>query len=70
MRTGCALLLLSMFVPACAGAGTPAPSGPLEAHPAQRASHAGSRLGPPSPRGLGMRRIDRALVAEAPFSQQ
>jgi hypothetical protein len=69
MHTGHALLLLSIAVTACAGASVQLPSAAVNARAvAQPASHAASRLGPPNPRGFGLRRVDRPIAAEAPLA--
>jgi len=70
MQLGHALSLLSLALIACAGAG-PNVRQPVAAPSAtaktQSANHAASRLGPPSPRGFGLRRIDRPL-RQAPLA--
>jgi len=64
-----ALTLLSLAFTACASssarqAAAPA-SAPLVAPPSHAAA---SRLGPPSPRGLGLRRVDRPTATTAPLA--
>ncbi|HYP91490.1 MAG TPA: hypothetical protein VEQ59_25155 [Polyangiaceae bacterium] len=79
MHTAPALLLLSIAFTACASASPPHAAAPVNARSGQAHSgqahsgkpamgHAASRLGPPSPRGLGLRRIDRPLTAQAPLA--
>ncbi len=41
----------------------------VRAEPNANVSDDGSRLGPPSPRGLGERRIDRAVSANTPLAR-
>jgi len=66
MQLSKALLLLSLVVCACASRGAgPAAVSTDEGMRMPRTSHADARLGPPSARGLGLRRIDRPLAAEA-----
>ncbi len=53
------LWLLSIALTACAGGSAQQPAARASAHAfAQPSSRAASRLGPPSPRGLSLRRID------------
>jgi hypothetical protein len=71
MHLGPALLLLSIAATACASNTLREPVPAQRAAAAARAQpapHAASRLGPPSPRGLGLRRIDRYRVSEAPLA--
>ena len=52
--------LLSIALTACAGSNARQPAAQPSAHSfAQPTKRAASRLGPPSPRGLGFRRVDR-----------
>ncbi|HYP97303.1 MAG TPA: hypothetical protein VER96_01430 [Polyangiaceae bacterium] len=70
MNTGNALLLLSLAVTACAG--TSARPAVLAHDPqvlVQSTAPAEARLGPPSPRGLGLRRVDRPIATEAPLAR-
>ena len=58
----------------CAAAALPAPqtlisSSVAPAQPAAAADNAASRLGPPRPRGLGRRRVDRAVSANTPLTR-
>jgi len=71
MDTWKALLLLSIALTACAGRG--AQQAPVRASAdaiVQPSNRAAARLGPPSPRGLGLRRIDRPIpvASEAPLA--
>ncbi len=64
-------LLLSLALTACAGAPAVAPQAPSNGNAAvstptsQRTS---ARIGPPSLRGLGLRRIDAPSRAEPPIA--
>jgi len=68
MHLGHVLLLLSIAATACASRTIHEPLAAQPAAKAQPANHAAARLGPPSPRGLGLRRIDRPIVGRAPIA--
>ncbi|MEI9950897.1 MAG: hypothetical protein WDO74_18455 [Pseudomonadota bacterium] len=67
MNEAPALLLLSIALTACTGSSARQPAAQASAF-AQPANRAASRLGPPSPRGLGLRRVDRPTAAEPPLA--
>jgi len=69
MRSANALFLLSIALTACAGGSAhqaaARPSGNAVTRPMSRAA---SRLGPPSPLGIGLRRVDRPTAIETPLA--
>ncbi|HET7542335.1 MAG TPA: hypothetical protein VFK05_20845 [Polyangiaceae bacterium] len=69
MQPGHVLLLLSLAATACAGRAIHEPLAAQQgAAQAPTTNRAGARLGPPSPCGLGLRRIDRPIVRQAPLA--
>jgi hypothetical protein len=70
MQTGHALVVISIVLTACAGSNARPAVAPLEARvPARSTAQEDYRIGPPSPRGLGLRRIDRPIAIEAPIAR-
>ncbi|MEO6601051.1 MAG: hypothetical protein ABIQ16_14315 [Polyangiaceae bacterium] len=63
-------LLLTLALTACAGtaARTPQAQAAQCSEGANGTGRAASRLGPPSERGLGLRRVDRQNGAEPPIA--
>ncbi|MEI9940443.1 MAG: hypothetical protein WDO69_24785 [Pseudomonadota bacterium] len=71
MNEASRLLLLSIAFIACACASGNARQPALAASEhtlAAPTKRAASRLGPPSPRGMGLRRVDRPIAAEPPLA--
>jgi len=69
MNVGNALGLLSIALTACAGGNARPPAVQTSVHGlAQPTNRAAARLGPPSPRGLGFRRVDRPAATEPPLA--
>ncbi|HKO49302.1 MAG TPA: hypothetical protein VJV79_16325 [Polyangiaceae bacterium] len=69
MHSANALLLLSIALVGCAGTSAQQPAARASAGAlAQPTNRTPSRLGPPSPRGMGLRRVDRPTAAEPPLA--
>ena len=65
-----ALLLLSIALAGCAGSSAHQPAARASVRAFELpATGSASRLGPPSPRGLGLRRVDRTSAAEPPLAR-
>jgi hypothetical protein len=63
------LLLLSMAFTACAGASARKPAAQVSERTATPpTTRAASRLGPPTPLGIGLRRVDRPTARETPLA--
>jgi len=65
------LALLSIALTACAGGGARKPAARADANASAsvaQPSRASARLGPPSPLGLGHRRVDRPSASETPLA--
>jgi len=64
-----AFWLLSIALTACAGGSAQQPMARASEHAALTPARlAPARLGPPSARGLGLRRVDRPAAAEPPLA--
>lgn len=70
MLSGHTLMLLTIGFTACAGTSArPATVPPDSAVLPEATDRADARLGPPSPRGLGLRHIDRPLAVGTPLAR-